>query len=384
VNFEITSGNGCTADVTNTISIFPTPVPSFTVASVCNGSITSFVDQSSVSSTNTPNNVVSWNWDLGVPGTGGTNVLYNGQNAAYLYGTEGTYPVTLTVATNNQCTNTFTLNATVNPNPIIDFESPNPEGCHEWCADFQDNSTITSGAITSYYWEFNNGETSILQNPSSCFDNTTFADLSYDITLTAVSDQGCSSILTNSDMVTVFPIPVADFEAAPPVSDIYNTTFEFIDHSTIADIYDWDVAGLETFSDQDIEYTFSDADSGTYEICLNVTTNHGCVHDTCKTVFIEGYSNVYVANAFTPDGDLVNDYFKPSLYGLLPTDYVFTVFNRWGELIYRTNNQDDVWDGTKAGTSEIVQQDVYIWKVNAVDKYTNETIDLVGHVTLIK
>jgi gliding motility-associated-like protein len=384
VNLEVASINGCSADITQTISIFPTPMPSFSVGDVCNGSITNFTDLSTVSNTNTNNSVVSWTWDLGVPGSGGTNVLFNGQNASYLYSSEGTFPVTLTVVTNNLCENSFTYDAVVNPNPLIDFSSPNPDGCHEWCVDFTNNSTITIGAISSYFWEFNNGETSIMENPSSCFENTTFADLTYDITLTAVSDQGCSSTMTNADMVIVYPIPVADFIPAPPVSDIYNTTFEFIDNSTIADLYVWNVADLESFTDQDIQYTFSDLDSGTYEICLNVETTHGCVHDTCKTVYIEGYSNLYVANAFTPDGDLVNDYFKPSLFGFSPTNYEFMVFNRWGELIFITNNIDDVWDGTKSGTSGIVQQDVYVWKVKAIDKYTNEIIDLIGHVTLIK
>ncbi|MFT5600582.1 MAG: gliding motility-associated-like protein [Flavobacteriales bacterium] len=384
VSLEVTSVNGCVASVTNPISIYPTPVPSFLVADVCNGVITNFVDLSNVSNSFTSNSIVNWGWDLGVPGTGGGNVMFNGQNASYLYGAEGTYPVTLTVITNNLCTNSITIDATVHPNPVIDFSSPNPDGCAEWCADFVDNSTITIGSINSHYWEFNNGLVSIDQNPSSCFENTSLADVTYDVTLTAVSDQGCSSTMTNSDMIIVYPIPVADFIPSPPVSDIYNTTFDFIDNSTIADVYDWNVAGLESFTDQDIQYTFSDADSGTYEICLNVSTIHGCVHDTCNTVFIEGYSNLYVANAFTPDGDLVNDDFKPSLYGVLPTNYEFLVFNRWGELIFRTNNTDDAWDGTKSGTSGIVQQDVYVWKVKAVDKYTNEAIDLIGHVTLIK
>ncbi len=376
VSFTVTSNNNCTASINQIVDIYPLPNPGFTVPDVCDGQISNFTDVSTVSNTYTTNNIISWDWNFG------NGVTFNGQNALYLYAAADTFNVSLQVLTNNGCTFTYNDIAVVHPNPEIAFTSPNPEGCDVWCADFVNTTTIASGTISSYMWDFGNGETSILQDPSSCFENNTLADMLYDVELTAISGQGCSSTYTESDIITVFPIPVANFEAVPPVSDIYNTTFQFNNQSLIANQFDWDVAGLEAFSDQDIEYTFSDADSGTYEVCLQVTSVHGCVHDTCKPVYIQGYSNLYIANAFTPDGDGLNDDFKPSLYGFTPDNYIFRIFDRWGTLLYNTNNTLDKWDGTYNGT--ISPQDVYVWKVDAIDKYTLEPINLQGHVTLVK
>jgi len=376
VAFTVTSNNGCTASTNQIVDIYPLPNPGFTVPDVCDGQISNFTDVSTVSNTYTTNNIISWDWNFG------NGVTFNGQNALYLYATADTFNVSLQVLTNNGCTYTYNDISVVHPNPEIAFTSPNPEGCDVWCADFTNATSIASGSISSYMWDFGNSETSIMQDPTSCFENKTLADMFYDVELTATSDQGCSSSYTESDIITVFPIPVADFEAVPPISDIYNTTFQFNNQSLIANLFDWDVAGLETFNDQDIEYTFSDADSGTYEICLQVTSVHGCVHDTCNSIYIQGYSNLYIANAFTPDADGVNDYFKPSLYGFSPENYQFKVFDRWGALLYNTNNILDRWDGTYNGT--ISPQDVYVWKVEAVDKYTSEPISLTGHVTLVK
>jgi gliding motility-associated-like protein len=71
-------------------------------------------------------------------------------------------------------------------------------------------------------------------------------------------------------------------------------------------------------------------------------------------------SFLYVANAFTPDGDGLNDFFSPKAFNL-EGDYNFYIYNRWGELIFESSDLNNQWDGTYMNNP--CQMDVYVWKV---------------------
>ena len=376
VSLTITSNNGCPAIINHNIEVYPTPSAYFIVPDVCDGTVSTFNELSTVSNANTNNNIISWNWTLN-PG-----VPFNGQNPTYLYNAPGTYPISLAVTTNRGCTNDTTLSTTINPNPELDFSSPNPDGCTEWCADVVNNSTIVSGSLDSFIWENSDGQSSIDINPQFCFINNSLINESHDLQLTAISNFGCSTTENIADFFTIYPTPLANFEPSTYLTDIYRTEIDFTNTSLIAQTYEWNIANLETSTETDVTYTFSDLDSGTYEICLDVISMYGCVHDTCKTIFIQGYSNLYVPNAFTPDNDGKNDVFAPSVYGLDDTEYQFMIFDRWGALIYQTDNLYGSWDGTYL--SEPCVQDVYVWKLKARDKYNRDFIELTGHLTLIR
>ena len=100
------------------------------------------------------------------------------------------------------------------------------------------------------------------------------------------------------------------------------------------------------------------SNTGVYEICLDVSTINGCIDQICKIVNVTGESNIYVPNAFTPNGDGINDIFKPEMYGISNDGYEFLIFNRWGELIFNTEMKELGWDGRVNGS--IVKSDVYV------------------------
>ena len=91
---------------------------------------------------------------------------------------------------------------------------------------------------------------------------------------------------------------------------------------------------------------------------------------------------IYVPNAFTPNGDGLNENFKPSLSGVDTEGYEFFIFNRWGELLYETNNLTHGWNGTYQG--KLVRNGVYIWTISLKDQYTGVRRSFNGHVTVIK
>jgi gliding motility-associated-like protein len=379
VELNVTSDQGCTSTGTTLIEIYPTPTPHFIWADVCDGNSVGFTDFSTVSNQFTPNSVVNWDWSFGdVPAA-----IAAGQFTNYLYASSGVYTVTLDVESNNGCVNSIQQDVTVHPNPIVTFTSPNPMGCTEHCADFVNNTSITGGVINSYAWNLGNGLISTDQAPSQCYVNNSLVDEYYTIELVATSDMGCQSTLISPDFVTVYPSPVADFEPSKYETTLYQPEIEFTNTSLIGDSYVWDFGGLAISIEEHPMYAFPESDSGTYVICLETTTVNGCVHDTCKPIVVNGFSSIFVPNAFTPNGDGINDLFLPSLFGVAKRDFSFMIFDRWGVLIYETDDNTKAhWDGTYKGVMSPF--DSYVWKINGIDKFSAEIIEMTGHVTLIK
>lgn len=91
---------------------------------------------------------------------------------------------------------------------------------------------------------------------------------------------------------------------------------------------------------------------------------------------------LFVPNAFTPDADGKNDSFFPLLNGFDRNNFAFYIFDRWGELIYQTNNISNPWSGRRSN-NEPVMQDVYVWMIETVDSFGNAKKYL-GHVTVVR
>ncbi|MES2567611.1 MAG: PKD domain-containing protein [Bacteroidota bacterium] len=108
-----------------------------------------------------------------------------------------------------------------------------------------------------------------------------------------------------------------------------------------------------------------------------VQNEYGC--KAMDSVEIKVTPTLYIPNSFSPNGDLLNDIFKPEYTGFVEIELL--IFDRWGELIYKTNDPLAGWNGKYKDIN--CELGVYIYKLNAKDIY-NETIEKVGHVTLIR
>jgi gliding motility-associated-like protein len=118
---------------------------------------------------------------------------------------------------------------------------------------------------------------------------------------------------------------------------------------------------------------------GQYEVTLVSTNQWGCSDTIVHTVYIDDDFAFYIPNAFSPNGDGVNDLFSGKGYGI--KDYVMYIFDRWGEKIYETTDLSKGWDGTYKG--EEAQQDVYVYRVDIIDIH-GEKHKYRGHFTLIR
>ena len=100
----------------------------------------------------------------------------------------------------------------------------------------------------------------------------------------------------------------------------------------------------------------------TDEVCVSVTKDYG----------------VFIPNAFTPNGDSDNELFLPVGYGI--KSYEITIFDRWGNTVFKSNETDKAWDGKVKGKP--AEQDVYIYRI-AIKTMGNLDVLKVGHVTLL-
>ena len=262
--------------------------------------------------------------------------------------------------------------------PQLDFELDNYSGCKPLCLKFENKSSVAGGSISAWSWDFNNGEYSSDAEPSICFEE----EGSVDLKVEAVSNYGCKTQKTYPSFVTVYPNPVAEFTYGPQNANILNPLIQFIDISEGAVKWEWAFNGKPDNKFSDLQNpTCTYEDTGTFCPQLKVTNAYGCVSEKENCLYIQPDFSFYIPNAFSPNGDGINETFTG--YGTLITEYKMYIFDRWGNLVYETQEIDAPWDGKANGGAEIAQEDVYVYRVLLRD-VTSKKHEYTGSVTLVK
>ncbi|MGF2411168.1 MAG: T9SS type B sorting domain-containing protein, partial [Ferruginibacter sp.] len=113
---------------------------------------------------------------------------------------------------------------------------------------------------------------------------------------------------------------------------------------------------------------------------LLATTSGGCKAEDKINIKISLSSQIYVPNAFTPNGDGNNDIIKPGLVGIRELKY-YAIYNRYGQLVFKTASKNEGWDGLINGKPQHTGS--YVWVAEGID-YTGKTIFRKGTTILIK
>jgi len=351
---------GCSNTDQVCITVEQPPVTMFTVGAVCNGD-PSVLD-------NLTTGAATYLWDFG---DGNTSNVFEPQ---HVYNSEGKYYVQLTATSQAGCVSSYTDTALVKYVPVVNFDGPF-SGCPPVDAIFT-NRTDLMGTNFTYLWEFGDGSTSNLSD--SVIYHTYPKVGSYTVKLT-VTTNGCSDELERINYVTVHPVPQAHFTAEPSMTDIHNARIHFTDLSIGADLWFWDFGDSTQANEQHPVHLYTD--TGTFMVWLRVENIYGCTDSAAKPVKIKDVYTFFAPNAFTPDGDGVNDIFLPQGHAIDLDEYNLMIFDRLGELIYETHNYFEGWDGTGNGTP--VQVDAYVWKVDLQDIF-GENHKYIGRVSVIK
>ena len=304
-------------------------------------------------------------------GAGGYNYSWSSSQGQQLgnLSTQSVTPSTTTtysVVVTDQCGNqqTAAVLYTITSPPLLITLSPNVEICP---GDSVQLSVSAIGGYGQYYYlwpETGENTSAIWVYPS---ESTTYQVI--------VSDE-CQTF-TVSGSTNVFVIhPIANFEiSSHTLFDDLPITFQ---NTTVnGDTYEWFFGDGNTSTIVHPNNTYDDP--GTYLVTLIATDEKGCTDTISKPISIEEAYYVYVPNTFTPDGLRYNNLFKASTVGVRSLQ--ISIYNRWGELIFTSDELDFFWDGTYKGV--LMQDGTYSWKISYITRSGREE-KLVGHVNIIR
>ncbi|MBU0765680.1 MAG: PKD domain-containing protein, partial [Bacteroidetes bacterium] len=272
--------------------------------------------------------------------------------------------------------------------PPINFTVYPTSGCAPLNVFFNETNPYVDGM--QYLWDFGDPGSMNYQtqkSPTHIYESPGV----YDVELSVTSEYGCQSTFRREELIEVFPVPVASFEFEPTTPSVINPNVSFSSTSTGADTCYWYFGDL-TDTVEDCSPVHAYRLSGLYDITLIVATEHGC-RDTnyFESIFVMNHLSFFAPTAFSPDGDGRNDIFSPKINGLAEGTYHLYIYDRWGHLIYETNDYDvdpvsgkinDGWDG-RVYEKGMAKTGVYVWYVVYIDKEGVEHEEN-GAVTVIR
>tara|TARA_B110000046_G_scaffold68674_1_gene76715 strand:+ start:3568 stop:6837 length:3270 start_codon:yes stop_codon:yes gene_type:complete len=259
VQLAVEDNAGCVDTTDSVIQIFANPVPQFDIEDACDGLAVVLID----SSIPALSSIINLEWDVENNGS----IDYTTDTVNHVYGTHGQYAVQLIVYDSLGCRDSLTQLTTVYPMPDADFEVPSV--CFKENSLFQDSSTVATGYLTGWDWDFGDGSSSTNSTPQYQFQTSGQQAVELKVT----SDGACQDSLTKN--ITVYYLPVSVFETPPncenlPVNYIQNSTSQ---SGSIVQ-YEWafgDGNGSQTSGPMH-DYN----GPGIYPVTLEVTTQFGC------------------------------------------------------------------------------------------------------------
>jgi len=354
-------------EVSKSFEVFPVPMSefSFTPATeACKGEDIQFTYAGDP-------NVPDFNWDFG-DGSPTESV----PNPIHAYQTDGTFTVSLHVD-QYICSNDSSVEILINPLPVAAFSPDGLEGCLPVTVSFTDQ-TQDAFPNAIYEWDFGDGTTSNDKNPTHTYDRAG----SYQVSLTVRNTDRCLDSFQYPDPVLASPNPEASATADPYLTTLDTPEIAFFNLSTSDSAivnYIWNFGdGSTPVNEENPTHTFLNA--GDYFVQLSVETVNGCKSDTTIQVGLTEFVKMFFPNAFTPNGDGLNDVFE--IKGTPITDFNLYIYDRWGGQVFSTHDFNTRWDGTNM-SGEPVPAGVYLYQVTGTD-YLLQPISFKGTVTVVR
>ncbi len=290
-------------------------------------------------------------------------------------------PITYTVTIDDGCTSPSAVAIStlyVNPSPKGYFTGDLLKGCVPLTVNF--NAVSSGGASDSFVWDFGNGESGSGNPATTSYTETGV----YSVSLTITNQYGCVYDTTASNYIEVYPYPIADFNYSPINPTIVEPVVNFINTSYGATSYTWSFGDFSSPSNTTTIVNPSHTYSyyGTYSVTLIAINQYGCESRITKPLYVDPEFHIYIPNAFTPNGDGLNDVFNVKGVGIDENNFKMYIFDRWGELIYYTTDLYKGWNGTVKGHEGKATQDVYVYKIYVKDLKGGKH-EYVGHVTCL-
>jgi len=289
----------------------------------------------------------------------------------------GRYEVTLTARDTNECIESITKEVPYFPIPRVIVISPSTRtGCVPAAITFE-NLTDPISEAYEIIWDFGDGTMGQGVSPTHIYEELG----TFPLTISVTSPFGCQIDTTFGDLITTLPSPIANFSADASEVSRLNPIVTFMDESTDAVRWNWLFDGFGIAFEENPVYTFRE--SGRKQVRLIVTAANGCTDTTFSEILVVPDIAYKLPNAFTPNGDGIND----SFFGVGNADeaesFYLSIWNRWGELIFETNDAKEGWNGRKLNTGKLAPNGVYVVTVSYVN-YEDVVTNLQGFVTVLR
>ncbi|MCE9540822.1 MAG: gliding motility-associated C-terminal domain-containing protein, partial [Bacteroidetes bacterium] len=294
-------------------------------------------------------------------------------------------PTMYIVTVSNVCSSVTDSAAILfNPPPTIALTSDTSALCVPGTIQFFDNSVTgnPNDPITTWSWNFGDGTTSTIEDPPHSYTIPN----DYQVTLTVTTSGGCTNSTSTPLIINGHPFPVAAFSLSSTELELPYDVLISNNQSLGASTYNWTFGDGGTSTLNSPEYLYTTI--GIFQVELIAMTDYGCL----DTAYSELTTNAEVKfpSAFTPNPDgssggifdinnLNNDIFFAYTSGVI--EYKLEVYNRWGEIIFYTEDPKEGWDGYYK--NQLCPQDVYIWR--AFIKLNNGKVyNKNGNLTLLR
>jgi gliding motility-associated-like protein len=370
-NVNMTDANGCTS-APKVITVNVTPALSIiaTTTTVCHNQLVALTPTMTLNGNGGP---YTYNWSMG--GSSATETVTAVNTTP---GAPKTFTYSVIAGDNCSPTSTAIFTVVVNPLPTVSFTASPASGCAPLLVTL--TGTSDDPANTFLWSDVPAGS----GNPVFI----AFKDSGkYSVSVVVTNPgTGCKNMQTQTDIITVYPKPVASFIANPTTTSILDPTINFTNTSIGGASYLWDFGDPAATGGMNNAVTFNAIHSygyvGPYNVNLVVTSNHGCTDVALVAVEVTPDFALYIPNTFTPDGNNINDFFQPMGVGINEDNYRMDVYDRWGEIIFTSNNFRKGWDGSVKGNGKMAEQGVYIYRLMVYDLQGNKH-PFVGHVTVL-
>jgi gliding motility-associated-like protein len=274
------------------------------------------------------------------------------------------------------CPDSRTLTIRVEDAPLVSIFSNRVKGCSPLEVIFNVGSTSTGKAV----WHFGDGS-----EPQEGYvvNHVYTTPGTYTVNFN-LAKGACSGKAELSTPIVVQPAPRADFDFSKSELSISDPEVQLLNRTTRLgeNKYAWQIQSVGARSDISPSVAFTKA--GLYEVKLTATNYDGCKHEVTRFIEVKNDFGVYMPNSFTPNDDGLNDMFKPVFtpYGLDKSNYQLDIFDRWGHLVFRSNDPEKGWDGSIGNKGEErMKQDVYTYMLRFRD-LDGATHHRSGHVSL--
>jgi gliding motility-associated-like protein len=361
--FTFQTINGC--DSTVTLALTVTPNPAVVINPQPDQCFNGHNFNFSLGQTFAPGSTTNWTF-TGANTTTSPDVAP--QNITYP--APGQYNVVVDVV-ENSCQLQGTLTVNVLAQPITQFNTNPPLGCIPFEVKFT-NLTTGGGDIL---WTFAGGtpSSSTATSPTIVYNTPG----QHTVVLTVTYPNGCSDTETSINLINAQSPPTAGFSIQPEEINMGNPTTTLIDGSNGATSVYYYVGDYSGVPGPTTPFTFTE--EGSYEVMQVVTSFGGCTDTAYGQVIVNGNTEVFIPNAFTPNNDDLNSRFR--VYGNGFSDFHIMIFNRWGELLFESYDENQGWDGTFGGKPLLPE--VYVYKVELKD-FRKSLKSYMGSVTLVR